>query len=392
MLKVALHARLPLIVCRTTDPLHAEQVIKHLSGQGKLGVVKTQGSKQFMVTHQVNVCFYRLPPHTPHNSLIEANIENDRTVVLVNPEEPVLEAFDAGEIPVPERLVQMKLERDYRVAPADVAALMASLGGLTLKEVDEVARLAMAATKELSPESVRGVRTYTTQVVPGVRAVNTDFDHYHEHPALRQWFQESGPFLTRAGVDWRLRPRGVLCTGLPGTGKTLGSKWLSRALGVPLFRLDVGSVMSKYVGESEGNLRRALEVIEHNSPCVMLVDEVEKLFHGSDDSGVTQNLLAGLLWWLQEHRAQVLTVMTTNDQKKLPDELIRPGRLDGKINFGPLEANDIDIYVEQLLATFGLEIGYMDIHYNATQPIEHARLTALIIEQVRRHMLTNGDG
>ena len=391
MLKTALHARLPLIVCTTTDTLHAEQVIKHLSGQGKVGIIKKQGDKLFASQHVINVCFEHLPQHTSYDELIVKNFENDRTVVIVNPDEQIDAAFNAGEIPVPDKLLRMKLERDMKVAPAMINALMASLGGLTLKEVDDVARLAMVKQAELTPESVRSVRTYTTQVVPGVRAVNTDFDHYHEHKDLRQWFWDSGPFLTRADVDWRLRPRGLLCTGKPGTGKTLGSKWLARALGVPLFRLDVGSVMSKYVGESEGNLRRALEVIEHNAPCVMLVDEVEKLFHGSDDSGVTQNLLAGLLWWLQEHRAQVLTVMTTNDESKLPDELIRPGRLDAKIVFGVLVAPDIDIYVEQLLTSFGLHPKHEDIHYNSTQGIEHAKLTAIIIEQVRKHVLTNGD-
>jgi|Cruoilmetagenom7_1024161.scaffolds.fasta_scaffold00637_27 hypothetical protein len=389
MLKTALQAGLPLIICTTSDTLHAESVIKYLSGQGKVIVVKKGGSKLQAVGAKITVAFGLLPQKA--KQLIE-KAEVGNTLVLVNPEEPVPEAFNAGEIPVPERLVRLKLEREYKVVPACITPLMASLGGLTLKEVDEVARLAQASTHELTPESVRTVRTYTTHVVPGVRAVNTDFDHYFAHTGLTDWFTQSGPFLTKAGVDWRLRPRGLLCTGRPGTGKTLGSKWLSRALGVPLFRLDVGSVMSKYVGESEGNLRRALEVIEHNAPCVMLVDEVEKLFHGSDDSGVTQNLLAGLLWWLQEHRVQVLTVMTTNDTKKLPEELIRPGRLDGKIEFGSLHDGEIDVYVDQLLTTFGLEAGHMDLHYNSTQEIEHARLTAQIIEQVRKHMLTNGDG
>ena len=83
--------------------------------------------------------------------------------------------------------------------------------------------------------------------------------------------------------------------------------------------------------------------------------------------------------------------MTTNDEQKLPEELIRPGRLDVQVEFGPLTGGDIDAYVTSLLVTFN-GIGNIEMDYSSTQPIEHARLTSQIIEQVRKHLLTNGNG
>lgn len=390
MLTTAIEAGLPLITVTTTDTLNAPQVIKHLSGAGRVEVQKTASGKRYAQNYALEVRIGDLE-YVPAN-VIEYNIERSKTLVLVNPTERVPEAFDAGVLPVPDRLVQMKLQGDFKVPPALVPRIMAALGGLTLKEIDEVCRLAQAATQELTPESVRQVRRYATQVVPGVRVVDTDFEHYYENPQLDDYLRNSAVFLLK-DVDPRLRPRGLLCTGTPGTGKTLGSKWLARALGVPLLRLDVGALMSKYVGESEQNLMRALQVVGSSAPCVMLVDEVEKLFHGNDDSGVTQNLLAGLLWWLQEHRAQVLTVMTTNDVDVLPPELIRAGRIDGHVVFGELPGGKpIKHYVEGLLQSLGMlhELPGLPTDLSKGGGRPHARVTAQCIEAVRKHLLTNG--
>ncbi len=180
--------------------------------------------------------------------------------------------------------------------------------------------------------------------------------------------------------------------GIPGTGKTMSAKYIAGQLKMTLFRLDVGALQSKYVGESEQNLRRALQVVSQNEPCVMLIDEVEKLFQGTDDSGVTANLLAGLLWWLQEHRSRVLTIMTTNDEEKLPTELVRPGRIDRRITFGPLEKDEIANYVVGLLESLGIEDMPLDWgDFDTMSPTTHAQVTAEVLNVVRQHLLEEAD-
>ena len=79
------------------------------------------------------------------------------------------------------------------------------------------------------------------------------------------------------GVDM---PKGVLIAGVPGCGKSLNAKAAANLFEVPLLRLDMGRLMGKYVGESEGNLRNAIALAEAISPCVLWIDELEKAFAG----------------------------------------------------------------------------------------------------------------
>jgi hypothetical protein len=74
--------------------------------------------------------------------------------------------------------------------------------------------------------------------------------------------------------------------------------------------------------------------VSHN--CVVLLDEVEKVFVTDSDNGVAQRMMGQLLWWLSEHRSQVLTVMTTNDKAKIPPELFREGRVDQTLVIPPM--------------------------------------------------------
>lgn len=93
------------------------------------------------------------------------------------------------------------------------------------------------------------------------------------------------------------------------TGKTLASKFIASEFGVPLYRLDLGAMMGKYVGESEASLNAALTQIDQVEPCVVILDEVEKIFQSQGDSGVTSRLLSQLLWWLPKWIDQKFFIM-----------------------------------------------------------------------------------
>ncbi len=128
------------------------------------------------------------------------------------------------------------------------------------------------------------------------------------------------------------RPRGVLLVGLPGCGKSLAARLTANKLDVPLLRMDVGRMMGRYLGESEDNLRRALDAAEAAAPCVLWVDEIEKtigsLGPSSEGSGTGLRMLGDLLTWMQEHQSQVYIFATANRVDALPPELLRRGRFD----------------------------------------------------------------
>ena len=125
-------------------------------------------------------------------------------------------------------------------------------------------------------------------------------------------------------------PKGILIIGMPGCGKSMIAKSIAEKFGVSLLRLDVNRLMGQYVGQSERNLRRALETAEAAHPCVLWIDEIEKAFAGSSGHGENDMLLMRLmghfLTWMQERKTAVYIVATANDVMR--PEFMRKGRFD----------------------------------------------------------------
>lgn len=132
------------------------------------------------------------------------------------------------------------------------------------------------------------------------------------------------------GID---TPKGVLLLGVPGCGKSLTAKSIENAWNFPLLKFDLGKVYGGIVGQSEGNIRRALDVAKALSPCILWIDEIEKGLSGlssSDrtDGGTSSRVFGTLLTWMQEKTEPVFIVATANDVECLPPELLRKGRFD----------------------------------------------------------------
>ena len=121
----------------------------------------------------------------------------------------------------------------------------------------------------------------------------------------------------------------MLLAGPPGTGKSIVAKNIATILNLPLLQLDIASMLGSLVGESEGNVRRALSTAEAIAPCVLWIDEVEKaLSANGDTSGVSQRILGNILTFMSECTAGVFVVATCNDPTALPIEFKRKGRFD----------------------------------------------------------------
>jgi MoxR-like ATPase len=150
---------------------------------------------------------------------------------------------------------------------------------------------------------------------------------------LQKWLERARVGFSAEAAELGLpAPRGILLAGVQGCGKSLAAKAIARAWTMPLLKLDAGRLYDKYIGESEKNLRRAIQLAEAMAPCVLWIDELEKSFASFGDSGldggVSQRIFATLLTWLQEKTKPVFVVATANDVFKLPPELMRKGRFD----------------------------------------------------------------
>jgi ATP-dependent 26S proteasome regulatory subunit len=158
---------------------------------------------------------------------------------------------------------------------------------------------------------------------------------------VKEWLITRAPSIyDEKAAAYGLRPpRGTVLLGPPGTGKSLIAKAAASLLGVSLISLNMGRIMDRWVGGSEGNMLNALKVIEANAPCVLWVDEVEKALSGVQSSGFTDSgtfsrVFGILLKWLQERKQAVFLVATCNamigrnNELMLPPEFQRKGRID----------------------------------------------------------------
>ena len=195
---------------------------------------------------------------------------------------------------------------------------------------------------------------------------------------LKKWLDMRKAFFLDATLDGSIdMPKGILLLGVQGCGKSLAAKAVAGVWGVPLLRLDFGMLYNKYIGETEKNIREALQQAEILSPCVLWVDEIEKgIQSNNEDSGTSQRVLGTLLTWMAERKGRVFIVATSNNIENLPPELVRKGRLDetffvdlpsdnarrqifnihlGKRNID-LEGFDIDMLVRNTKGFSGAEI------------------------------------
>jgi SpoVK/Ycf46/Vps4 family AAA+-type ATPase len=150
---------------------------------------------------------------------------------------------------------------------------------------------------------------------------------------LKTWLTIRSKAFSKKARDFKLpMPRGILLVGLPGCGKSLSAKATSNILGVPLIRFDVGRVFGGLVGQSEANLRTAIQTVEAVGNCVLWIDEMDKAFSGmgggSTDGGTSQRVFGNFITWMQEKTAPVFIVATVNRIEGLPPELLRKGRFD----------------------------------------------------------------
>jgi cell division protease FtsH len=130
-----------------------------------------------------------------------------------------------------------------------------------------------------------------------------------------------------------LIPRGMIFWGPPGTGKTLFAKAMATALGAAVTVVSGPELKSKWVGESEENLRRVFTRARQAAPAIIVFDELDSFATARgtyQGSGVEHSMVNQLLTEMDGFRKEelVFVVGTTNFVESLDPALLRPGRFE----------------------------------------------------------------
>jgi len=140
------------------------------------------------------------------------------------------------------------------------------------------------------------------------------------------------------GID---PPKGVLLYGPPGTGKTLLARAVANRTDACFIRVIGSELVQRYVGEGARMVRELFEMARSKKACVIFFDEVDAVGGARFDDGAggdneVQRTMLELINQLDgfSPRGNIKVLMATNRPDTLDPALVRPGRLDRKIEFG----------------------------------------------------------
>jgi hypothetical protein len=142
--------------------------------------------------------------------------------------------------------------------------------------------------------------------------------HVRQRPTVHQEWGFAGTLRRGLGVT-------ALFAGGSGTGKTLAAEVMARELGLDLFVIDLSQVVSKYIGETEKNLRRVFDAAERGG-ALLLFDEADALFGKRSEVKDSHDRYANLevsylLMRMEAYRG--LAILTTNMKKALDTAFLR---------------------------------------------------------------------
>ncbi|CAI0555283.1 unnamed protein product [Linum tenue] len=144
--------------------------------------------------------------------------------------------------------------------------------------------------------------------------------------------------FVKLGID---PPKGVLCYGPPGTGKTLLARAVANRTDACFIRVNSSELVQKYVGEGARLVRELFQMARSKKACIIFFDEVDAIGGARFDDGAggdneVQRTMLEIVNQLDgfDARGNIKVLMATNRPDTLDPALLRPGRLDRKVEFG----------------------------------------------------------
>jgi AAA+ superfamily predicted ATPase len=203
------------------------------------------------------------------------------------------------------------------------ARSMAALEGRESPDADDIYRACRM-------ESVRNLSSLARRIEPERR-----LDEVVLPPERMEQLREVESHIrnrSRVYVDWGFQKKlslgrglNVLFSGSSGTGKTMAAEALAREIGLDLYKIDLSSMVSKYIGETEKNLRRIFDEAEESN-AILFFDEADALFGKRSDVKDAHDRYANveisyLLQKMEEHEG--IVILATNLSRNMDEAFLR---------------------------------------------------------------------
>lgn len=236
-------------------------------------------------------------------------------------------------------------------------------------EADSTIQNMLASEKpDVRYEDIGGMDVQKQEIKEAVELPLTHFDLYRQ-----------------IGID---PPRGVLLYGPPGTGKTMMAKAVANSTSAAFLRMVGSEFVQKYLGEGPRMVRDVFRLARENAPSIIFIDEVDAIGTKRFDSQTgadreVQRILLELLTQMDgfDQGTNVKVIMATNRADTLDPALLRPGRLDRKIEFPNPDRRQKRLIFQACTSKMNLseEVDLEDF-VNRPEKISAAEISAICLE------------
>lgn len=186
-------------------------------------------------------------------------------------------------------------------------------------------------------------------------------------------------------------PNGMLLYGPPGCGKTFFAKHFAEEVGSNFMHVNPGTLKSKYVNATEGNISKLFQEAEKNAPTIIFIEEISGLFpsRDSDAHEMSKNAVEAMLAEMDKTGEKGIFVLcATNYPDKIDAALLRAGRLDKKFYLPPPDFEARKLMFEMYLKSRPIDFGInYDKLASLTENYVSSDIKDLIIDEASRQAL-----